>query len=188
MRSLALRALAIGTALTLGAAVLAAQAPTQPRPGAAEQGRRPRAERAAGPVFRDITLTDAQRARVRAVQQKYAQERRQLAGTARARRPRGARPDSAVRQRPDSTARAAMRAERTALRTRMQQLAERQFADLRAVLEPSQQSTFDRNVAELKQRQSARGQERGDRGARRGAKGRADGAGPRRDAAVKRGA
>jgi Spy/CpxP family protein refolding chaperone len=192
MRSFALRALSIGTALILGATVLAAQTPTQPgRQGAAEQARAPRAERAGragGLVFRDITLTEAQRTRVRDVQQRYAQERRQLASSARARQPRGLRPDSAVRQRPDSAARAALRAERTALRTRLQQLSERQFADLRAVLDPSQRATFDRNVAELKQRMSARGQERGERGLRRGAKARAGGAPQRGDAAVKRGA
>ncbi|MGZ8379466.1 MAG: Spy/CpxP family protein refolding chaperone [Gemmatirosa sp.] len=191
MRSFALRALSIGTALTLGATILAAQAPAQPRQGAGEQARGPRAERvgrAGGMIFRDITLTDAQRTRVREVQQRYAQERRQMAGTARTKQPRGARSDSAVRQRPDSAARVAMRAEREVVRTRMQQLSERQWADLRAVLEPSQRVTFDRNVSALKQRMSARGQERGDRGVRRGAKARAGGAAQRGDAAVKRGA
>jgi Spy/CpxP family protein refolding chaperone len=192
MRSFALRVLSIGTALTLGATVLSAQAPAQPRQGAREQAPASRAERAerggraGGRVFRDITLTEAQRTRVREVQQRYAQERRQLAGTVRAGQPRGARPDGAVRQRPDSAARVAMRANREALRTRMQQLSERQFADLRTVLEPSQQTTFDRNVAELKQRMSARGQERGERGMRRGPKARAGGAAQRGDAAVKR--
>lgn len=194
MRSFALRALSIGTALTLGATVLAAQAPTAPRQGASAQARGPRAERAGragGMVFRDITLTDAQRTRVREVQQRYAQERRQLAGTERARQPRGARSDSAVRQRPDSAARVAMRADREAVRTRMQQLTERQWADLRAVLEPSQRVTFDRNVSALEPRMSTRmstrGRERGDRGVRRGAKARPSAA-QRGDAAVKRGA
>ena len=178
MPSLAHRALFLGTALTLGAAVLSAQAPAQPRRGAQQQttargdrmGRDGSARADGGAramVFRGITLTEAQRTRVREVQQRYAEQRRQLAGRT--------RPDSAARadrQRPDSAARAATRTEREARRTRMQQLSDRQFADLRAVLEPSQQATFDRNVSELKQRMAQRGEGRGDRPQRRGPKAR----------------
>ena len=195
MRSIALRALSLGTALTLGAAVLSAQAPAQPRRGADQrqqpQARGERVGRAGGMVFRGITLTEAQRTRVREVQQRYAEQRRELAGQARAAAPKRARPDSAARgdrQRPDSAARAAFRAQREQLRARMQQLSERQFADLRTVLEPSQQATFDRNVSELKERMAQRGQGRGERGMRRGPKARGEGAKVRPDAALKRGA
>jgi len=203
MRSFALRALSLGTALTLGAAVLSAQAPAQPRRGAQQQPQQQSRARGAGmdraggarAVFRGIMLTEAQRTRVREVQQRYAEQRRELASQARAARPQGARPDSAARanrQRPDSATRAAMRTQREALRARMQQLSERQFADLRTVLEPSQQATFDRNVSELKQRMAQRGEGRGDRAARRGpkargAKARGQGAPLRRGAELRRG-
>jgi Spy/CpxP family protein refolding chaperone len=193
MRSFALRALSLGTALTLGAAVLSAQAPAQARRGAQDrqqqsQARADRMDRAGGAraVFRGITLTEAQRTRVREVQQRYAQQRRELAGQARA-----ARPDSALRadrQRPDSAARAALRTQREAMRSRMQQLTDRQFADLRTVLEPSQQATFDRNVSELKQRVAQRGQGRGDRAMRRGPGARGDAVKARPGASRKRGA
>lgn len=179
MRSLALRALSVGAALGLGAAALVAQPPAQPRRGAEQAPRAGQMDRAGGRVFRDITLTDAQRARVREVQRRHAEERRQLAATARAQRPqppRGARSDSLARQRPDSATRVARRAEREAMRTRMQQLSARHLADLRAVLEPSQQATFDRNVGELRQRMDARGQGRGERGMRRAPKARPGGA------------
>jgi hypothetical protein len=49
----------------------------------------------------------------------------------------------------------------------VQQLNERQVADLRAVLTGAQQITFDRNVAAMKQRVAERGKERGVRGDRR---------------------
>ncbi|WP_284348567.1 Spy/CpxP family protein refolding chaperone [Roseisolibacter agri] len=195
MRSLALRALSLGTALTLGAAVLSAQAPAQrpqPRRGAQQQPQAAgdRVGRAAGLLFRDITLTDAQRTRVREVQQRYAEQRRELASEARAMAPKRARSDSAARgerQRPDSATRVATRAQREQLRARMQQLTDRQFADLRTVLEPSQQAAFDRNVSELKQRMAQRGQARGDRGVR-GPKARFGGAAVRPGAALRRGA
>jgi Spy/CpxP family protein refolding chaperone len=163
MRSLALRALSLGAALSVGATVVA-QAPTrtqdQPPRRGAEQGAARRA--GGGPLFRDITLTEAQRTRVREIQEKYVQERRQLLPQ------RPARQEGAERQRPDSAARAKLRAEREQVRARMQQLTDRQVADLRAVLTAEQQTTFDRNVTALKQRVS----ERGERGFRRGGFGR----------------
>ena len=55
-------------------------------------------------------------------------------------------PASAAR--PDSAARAAFRA-------RARDLQQRQLADVRAVLTAEQRATFDRNVAELRQRAEA---------------------------------
>ncbi|MDF1503933.1 Spy/CpxP family protein refolding chaperone [Roseisolibacter sp. H3M3-2] len=172
MKSLALRALSIGTALSVGAA-LVAQAPTRtpdqpPRraeQGAPHEGREGRRGPGGGPLFRDITLTEQQQTRVREIQQRYGQERRQLAEQARGSRP--ARPQGRDAQRPDSAERAKFRAEREAMRGRMQQLTERQVADLRAVLTGQQVATFDRNVGAMKQRMAERGA-KGERGGRRG--------------------
>ncbi len=173
MRFLPSRLLSLGAVLTIGAFSVAAQPPaggTQrvPRAGQ-EQGP---ARNPANRLLRDITLTDAQQTRVRELQQQFAEQRRQLIGDRKDTRQQG---DRRARQRPDS----ATRAQREAMRGKMQQLMERQVADLRTVLTPTQQSTFDRNVSEMRQRVAARGpgrdDRRGERGARRG--GRAGGRG-----------
>jgi Spy/CpxP family protein refolding chaperone len=172
MRSLPSRLLSIGAALTLGAATLAAQAPSTDAPRAPRaRQEQPRAGRTPGGfLLRDITLTEAQQTRVKALQQQFAEQRRQLVGDRQTRRAQqGATGQS---QRPDSATRAARRAEREAMRGKMQQLTERQVADLRAVLTPAQQPTFDKNAATMKQRMVQRGEGRGPRGGfRRGAQG-----------------
>lgn len=172
MRSSAFRALSLGAALSVGASLLVAQPPRSadqpPRRGAEQMQRRA----GGSPLFRDITLTEAQQTRVREIQQRYAQERRQLTESLRGDRPANDRARMRERQRPDSAARAQRRAEMEKVRPQLQQLSERQYADLRAVLTGAQQTTFDRNVTELKQRMSerttGRGPARGERGARRG--------------------
>lgn len=189
MRSTSLRALTVGAILSLGAGAVGAQPPaasTRP-PAAGEQrgrtqqgvdgwhrrgGRGPGARgegRLQGALFRDITLTDAQRTQLREVRQRYATQRRQLLGDARP----GAREGSATeqRQRPDSAARAQRRARLDAARGQVRQLSERQLADVRALLTAEQRTTFDRNVTRLRERQTARGGQRRD-GRGRGAAGR----------------
>jgi ribonuclease E len=174
MRSLALRALSLGAALSVGAAAIAqtpARTPDQPPRGGAEQGARrgdgqDRQQRrgGGGPLFRDIALSEQQQTRVREIQQRYAQERRQLVQGARPARPQGQPADGATRRpRPDSATRAQRRAEREQVRGKLQQLTDRQVADLRAVLTGAQQPTFDRNVAAMKQRVTERTGERGER-------------------------
>ena len=173
MRFLPSRLLSLGAVLTIGALSAAAQPPAggTPRAPRAGQDQRP-ARNPVNGLLKDITLTDAQQTRVRELRQQFAEQRRQLIGDRKGTRPQG---DRQAQQRPDSATRAAWRAEREAMRGKMQQLMERQVADLRAVLTPAQQSTFDRNVGEMKQRLATRGQGRGERGARRGT--RADGQG-----------
>jgi Spy/CpxP family protein refolding chaperone len=168
MRSFPARLLTLGAALTIGALSAAAQPPAggtarAPRAG---QEQRPARNPAKG-LLKDITLTDAQQTRVREVQQRFAEQRQQLMGDRQGRRPQG---DRQARQRPDSGTRPTWRDEREAIRGKMQQLMERQAADLRAVLTPEQQPTFDRNLTAMKQRLATRGQGRGERGVRRGAR------------------
>jgi Spy/CpxP family protein refolding chaperone len=124
--------------------------------------------------MRDVTLTDAQRAQVWAINDRYRTQRRALQDEARAQwrgRPRPAAGDSA--------ARAAFSARASAWRARARDLRQRQLAEVRAVLTPAQQASFDRNLAEMR----ARGAERAaDRAAGRGVGRRAGGAPARPDA------
>jgi Spy/CpxP family protein refolding chaperone len=177
MRSLPL--VLLGAATLLGAAGLPAQPPTAaPRPGVGRQGERPggvgrregRGGRGAmGPraALRGIALSDAQRAQLRAVADRYRTERRTLADQARAQwggRARRGEAGQGAAARPDSAARAAFRA-------RVQDLRQRQVADVRAVLTAEQRATFDRNVAALRTRAAESRPDGGRRGAGRGFRG-----------------
>ena len=159
----AIRIVALGAAMAIGfgsAEVLAAQAAPVPQAGAeraprergakAERGEHRRAHgRHMGGLFRDIELTDAQKEQIKAIHERYRPQMQAL-------RPerRQARGDSAVR--PDSAKRAQAR-----------ELMTRQHADVRAVLTPAQQATFDRNVATMKERGARKGGKRKGRGAER---------------------
>ena len=76
-------------------------------------------------LFKDITLTDAQKAQIDSIQAKVRDEQRALMTP-------GTPPDSATREK--------MRAIRT-----------RQNADIRALLTPEQQVIFDKNLAAMPQ-------------------------------------
>ena len=91
-------------------------------------------------LLRGVTLTDAQKQQVQAIQQKYAGERRTLAEQL---RPAGA--TAGQRVRPDS-------AQRAALQTQARSLMDKQLAEVRGVLTPEQQKTFDANVASFRDR------------------------------------
>ena len=96
------------------------------------------------PLFQGITLTDAQQVQVRAIGEKYMAQRREL---------RRAAGDG--QQRPDSATMAKQR-----------ELMGKQNDELRAVLTADQQKTFDKNVAESRNRQPGQrpnGQGRGGR-------------------------
>lgn len=111
------------------------------------RGRRGRGEMMMGrALFRGIELSDAQKTQMRAIHTKYGEQRRAIWTPQR---------DSAARrQRPDSATRAKMVA-----------LRERETAEVRGLLTPAQQSTFDQNRAQMRQRAEARMKEgRGHRG------------------------
>lgn len=143
MRSLSTMLLGVGT--LLGAAALTAQ-PSAAQPPVASAGAQvgtQRGARGAGhAALRGITLSDAQRAQLRTVMARYRTQHQALREQVRAQRVAGqaTRPDSAAR---------------TALRARVRDLRRRQLADVRAVLTPDQQATFDRNVGELRTRAAA---------------------------------
>ena len=151
MRSLSM--LLLGASAVLGAAPLTAQppaaganvradAPAGPQAGA-HGGYGRRGQGVGRAALRGITLTDAQRAQLRTVTERYRTQHQALREQARGLgRPGQAAPGAA---RPDSAVRAAFQA-------RVRDLRQRQLADVRAVLTPAQQATFDRNVAGLRPR------------------------------------
>jgi Spy/CpxP family protein refolding chaperone len=143
------RIAALGAALVIGVSVQA-QAQT-----GADAGRRGGQRGAAmrdltqSPLFRGIELTDAQKVQVRTIGEKYTAQRQEL------RRAAGGGNADGQRQRPDSA---------TMAKTR--ELMSKQQDEVRAVLTADQQKTFDRNVAESRNRQPGQrpnGQGRGGR-------------------------
>ena len=139
------------TALTLGSAVVvSAQQQTAPqrvhqdhaqRPDSAH--RRMGARDLRGQLFNGIILSDAEKANLKAVQQKYAAQMKATREQA--------RPDMQAmrdaRQRGDSAALRALREKGAAQREQMMQVMQAQRSDMRAALTPENQAKFDANVA-----------------------------------------
>lgn len=113
------------------------------REGRKDDGKRGMKERGmrrkhmGGRLFNGITLTDAQKGQVKAITAKYRAEFQALRPAMEKGRENGARPDSA--------ARAHMKAQHM-------EIAQREMAELRAVLTPEQQVTFDGNQAKMRDR------------------------------------
>jgi len=134
--------MALGLALSLGAvSALSAQATQQPQ--RQEQGQR-RMRGPGGELFKNINLTDAQKARLKELRksEKPNDELRKAMQDARE-----------MRQKGDT---AGARAKMQALRPQMEQQRERQFAAMRAILTSDQQKQFDTNVAAWKQHAAQR--------------------------------
>lgn len=81
-----------------------------------------------GMLLKDITLTDAQKAQIKTIREKYLPQQMELRKAAQA---TGAAPDEATR-------------------AKMMDLQTKQAADIRAILTADQQATFDKNLAEMK--------------------------------------
>ena len=153
-----IRSTLAAAALVFGAAMVApAQQPTRAPGQRAQQ----RTERAAGQrrrafrpgalrhqLFKGITLTDAEKANDKNVQQKYASQmkalREQLKPQMQAARQ--------ARQRGDTAALKAMWQKSGAERQQIKQLLESERTDLRAALTPEHQAQFDANVKQVEQR------------------------------------
>ena len=156
------RTAALGLALSVGAASLAAaQSTTGTSPHASAGARADRAERGRDRrlgrgLFKGIDLTAEQRQRIRQVHESYRTQWQQLRDQIRP----AMQEARAARQRGD-TAAAKAAWDRTAdARRQAQALREKETADVRAVLTPEQQRQFDTNVAVLKQKLEQR-RERG---------------------------
>jgi len=150
----------LGAAVALFAASEAiAQAPARPdsagRQGEMRRGQRPRGERGMRMgregmrgLLRGIELTQAQRDQVKTINEKYRAEFQTLRESL--------EPDMKAvrdaRQRGDTAAARAAWDRNSAGREKMQALMAKQRAELRGVLTPEQQKTFDANVQQVRER------------------------------------
>jgi Spy/CpxP family protein refolding chaperone len=87
-----------------------------------------------GMLLKDLNLTDAQKAQVKTIREKYLPQQLELRKAVQA---TGGPPDEAMR-------------------TKMTDLQNQQAAEIRAILNPDQQKTFDHNLHEMKERMDAR--------------------------------
>jgi Spy/CpxP family protein refolding chaperone len=157
----------LGAALAMFAASEAtAQAPAKSdsarRQGEMRRGERPRGDRGhmrqAGirGAFRGIELTQAQRDQMKTVNEKYRAQFQTLRESL--------KPDlqaaREARQRGDTVAARAAFDRTKAGREKMQALLQQQRTEIRALLTAEQQQTFDKNVAQMKERMDNRGGER----------------------------
>jgi protein CpxP len=128
----AIRIATLAFALCAGmTSVAAAQGQPEPKEG---QGEMRRGGGMGGMLLKDITLTDAQKEQVRTIREKYVPRQLELRKAVQA---TGGPPDEATR-------------------AKMIELQSQQSAEIRAILTPDQQKTFDNNLHEMKERMDAR--------------------------------
>ncbi len=150
--------IALGLALCAGAAVTAnAQAAGSAaksdttaitRHHNRNQMRSGRMERGDRALFNGINLSSAQKAKVDSIRSRYRGESKSLREQM-APEMKNAR---AARQSGDSTKIQAARQSMSASREKMMNLRQQEVSEIRGVLDPSQQTTFDKNVEQLKNR------------------------------------
>jgi len=127
----AIRIATLAAALCVGiTSVAAAQGTEPPKQG---QGEARRGDRMGGLLLKDITLTDAQKDQIKTIREKYMPQQMELRKAA-----------QATGQMDDAT------------RAKMVDLNNKQAAEIRAILTADQQATFDKNLAEMKERMAAR--------------------------------
>ena len=125
----AIRIATLAAALCVGMTSVAAAQGTEPQ--GQGQGR---GERMGGMLLKEINLTDAQKAQVKTIRDKYVPQLQELRKASQA---TGGPPDEATR-------------------TKMMDIQNKQAADIRAILTADQQATFDKNLAEMKARMANR--------------------------------
>src|ERR671917_1037323 len=154
-----IRSVVVGLLVVAGAAGIAgAQAPERNREprSRGEMGRggkdRQGGNRALRGLLRGITLTDAEKANLRAVGERYRGQFETIR--------QSMRPDfeaaRAARQRGDTAAARAAFARTADERAQLETLTERMHADARAALAPAHRTQFDANVARIKERLATR--------------------------------
>ena len=123
-----IRIATLAFALCVGMTSVAA-AQGQPE-GQRGQGEMRRGGGMGGMLLKDITLTDAQKDQIKTIREKYVPKQLELRKSVQA---TGGPPDEATR-------------------AKMTELQTQQSAEIRAILTPDQQKTFDHNLHELKER------------------------------------
>jgi Spy/CpxP family protein refolding chaperone len=112
---------------------LTSVAAAQGQPAPQGQGEMRRGGGMGGMLLKDITLTDAQKAQIKTIREKYLPQQMELRKAAQAQ----GGPDEATR-------------------TKMTDLQEKQAAEIRAILTADQQKVFDSNLKEMRDRMEAR--------------------------------
>lgn len=118
----------LAAALCVGMTTLAAAQGTEQQGQSEARGRG-----MGGMLLKDITLTDAQKAQIKTIRDKYVPQQMELRKSAQA---TGSMDD--------------------ATRAKMTDLQNKQAAEIRAILTADQQTQFDKNLAEMKARMEAR--------------------------------
>jgi Spy/CpxP family protein refolding chaperone len=170
----------LGAALLLVAAGDAAAQSKAPTDTARRQGEFRRGDRGRGPrgdkmgrggmksLFRGIDLTQSQRDQMKVVSEKYGAQYRTLRESL--------KPDlkaaHEARQRGDTVAARAAWERTSADRERMRTLMEQQKNEVRALLTPEQQKTFDANATKMRDHFEKRAVGRGQRAKGQGPRGR----------------
>jgi Spy/CpxP family protein refolding chaperone len=125
-----IRIATLAAALCVGITSAAAAQGTEPP----QQGQGQGEMRRSGMLLKDINLTDAQKAQVKAIREKYAPLQLELRKSAQA---TGGPPDEATR-------------------AKGADLRQKQAAEIRAILTADQQAQFDKNLAEMKSQMESR--------------------------------
>jgi Spy/CpxP family protein refolding chaperone len=129
-----IRIATLAAALCVGITSVAAAQGTEPPQQGQGQGEMRRGGGMGGLLLKDITLTDAQKAQVKEIREKYAPQQLELRKAIQA---TGGPPDEATR-------------------AKIADLQSKQAAEIRAILTADQQATFDKNLAEMKSRMESR--------------------------------
>jgi Spy/CpxP family protein refolding chaperone len=129
-----IRIATLAAALCVGITSVAAAQGTEPPQQGQGQGEMRRGDRMGGMLLKDINLTDAQKAQLKEIREKYAPLQLELRKSAQA---TGGPPDEATR-------------------SKMMDLQSKQAAEIRVILTADQQATFDKNLAEMKSRMESR--------------------------------
>ena len=142
--------IAIISLLTVGSV---AQAQTA-APGApqARQQRNGRFERGRGRLLRGIKLSDAEKARVKEIRERYRTESKTLRESLRP----AMEEMRAARQKHDTVAMKATWDRTAADRQKLDALMQRERAEIRSALTPEQQTQFDANAKQLAERRAGR--------------------------------
>ncbi|HST06633.1 MAG TPA: Spy/CpxP family protein refolding chaperone [Gemmatimonadaceae bacterium] len=126
-----IRIATLAAALCVGLTSIAAAQGTEPTTQGQSEARGGRGM--GGMLLKDITLTDAQKAQVKTIRDKYVPQQMELRKSAQA---TGSMDD--------------------ATRAKMMDLQTKQTAEIRAILTADQQAQFDKNLVEVKARMDAR--------------------------------
>jgi Spy/CpxP family protein refolding chaperone len=166
-----IRSMVVGLLVVAGmAGVAEAQNPQRDRQSRARGEMRRGGKQLGGMrgLLRGITLTDAEKANVEAVGEKYRGQFQTIR--------QSMRPDleaaRAARQRGDTAAARAAFSRTADERAQLEALTERMRADVRAALAPEHRAQFDANVARMKERMANRRDGEGWGGRRGGKRGR----------------